>query len=166
MRQVKKKEITVPAQESIMKEGWKPDQFRSILQKAIGKLRGFIQFMKEIRNGEFDARGNPLIRHDLRFDVTPAPLPESAKGERPSSALQEAEVMRLDRILQKIRKQSRKFMPLKKQSSGSGKRSEGSSEKVVSWEREERTGAKDHRKTTGTEDGSGDFKRDSQNAGI
>ena len=68
--QVKKKEITVPAQESIMKEGWKPDQFRKILQKAIGKLRGFIQFMKEIRNGEFDARGNPLIRHDLRFDVT------------------------------------------------------------------------------------------------
>ena len=48
LRQVKKKEITVPAQESIMKAGWKPDQFRSILQKAIGKLRGFIQFMKEI----------------------------------------------------------------------------------------------------------------------
>src|SRR5699024_12691687 len=64
-------DLTVPAQESIMKEGWKPDQFRKILQKAIGKLRGFIQFMKEIRNGEFDARGNPLIRHDLKFDVTP-----------------------------------------------------------------------------------------------
>lgn len=104
LRQVKKKEITVPAQESIMKAGWKPDQFRSILQKAIGKLRGFIQFMKEIQNGEFDARGNPLIRHDLRFDVTPVPLPEMAKGERPSSALQEAEVMRLDRILQKMKK--------------------------------------------------------------
>ena len=39
MRQVKKKEITVPAQESIIKEGWKPDQFRNILQKAIGKLQ-------------------------------------------------------------------------------------------------------------------------------
>lgn len=103
--QVKKKEITVPAQESIMKEGWKPDQFRKILQKAIGKLRGFIQFMKEIRNGEFDARGNPLIRHDLRFDVTPAPLSETAKGERPSSALQEAKVMRLDHILQKKKAQ-------------------------------------------------------------
>ena len=49
LRHVKKKEITVPAQESIIKAGWKPDQFRNILQKAIGKLRGFIQFMKEIR---------------------------------------------------------------------------------------------------------------------
>ena len=114
LRQVKKKEITVPAQESIMKEGWKPDPFRKILQKAIGKLRGFIQFMKEIRNGEFDARGNPLIRHDLRFDVTPAPLPESAKGERPSSALQEAEVMRLDCILQKMKKAEQKIYAIEK----------------------------------------------------
>ena len=69
------------------KEGWKTDPFRSILQKAIGKLRGFIQFTKAIRNGEFDVRENPLIRYNLRFDVTPAPLPELAKGERPSSAL-------------------------------------------------------------------------------
>ena len=114
LRHVKKKEITVPAQESIIKAGWKPDQFRNILQKAIGKLRGFIQFMKEIRNGEFDARGNPLIRHDLKFDVTPAPLPESARGERPSSALQEAEVMRLDRILQKMKKAEQKIYAIEK----------------------------------------------------
>ncbi len=60
--------------------------------------------MKEIWNREFNARGNPLIRHDLKFDVTPAPLLESARGERPSSALQEAEVMRRDRILQKMKK--------------------------------------------------------------
>ena len=61
--------------------------------------------MKEIRNGEFEARGNPLIRPDLRFDVTLAPLPETAKGERPSSALQEAKVMKLDHILQKKKPQ-------------------------------------------------------------
>lgn len=61
--------------------------------------------MKEIRNGEFEARGNPLIHPDLRFDVTLAPLPETAKGERPSSALQEAKVMRLDHILQKKKAQ-------------------------------------------------------------
>lgn len=61
--------------------------------------------MKEIRNGEFEARGNPLICPDLRFDVTPAPLSETAKGERPSSALQEAKVMRLDHILQKKKAQ-------------------------------------------------------------
>ena len=70
--------------------------------------------MKEIRNGEFDARGNPLIRHDLKFDVTPAPLPESARGERPSSALQEAEVMRLDRILQKMKKAEQKIYAIEK----------------------------------------------------
>ena len=70
--------------------------------------------MKEIQNGEFDARGNPLIRHDLRFDVTPAPLPEMAKGERPSSALQEAEVMRLDRILQKMKKAEQKIYAIEK----------------------------------------------------
>lgn len=154
------KEITVPAQESIMKEGWKPDQFRKILQKAIGKLRGFIQFMKEIRNGEFDARGNPLIRHDLRFDVTPAPLPESAKGERPSSALQEAEVMRLDCILQKMKKAEQKIYAIESKAQA-GERSERSAEKMVSWQREERAGAEDHRKTTGTEESPGDFKRDS-----
>lgn len=61
--------------------------------------------MKEIRNGEFDTRGNPLIRPDLIFDVTLAPLPETAKGERPSSALQEAKVMKLDHILQKKKAQ-------------------------------------------------------------
>lgn len=65
--------------------------------------------MKKIRNGEFDARGNPLIRHDLRFDVTLVPLPEIAKRGRPFSALQEAEVMRLDRILQKMKKAEQKI---------------------------------------------------------
>ena len=70
--------------------------------------------MKEIRNGEFDARGNPLIRHDLKFDVTPAALPEIAKGERPSSALQEAEVMKLDRILQKMKKAEQKVYAIEK----------------------------------------------------
>jgi hypothetical protein len=32
---------------------------------------------------------------------------------------------------------------------------------VVSWEREERTGAEDCRKTAGAEESPGDFKRDS-----
>nr|WP_243133612.1 hypothetical protein [[Clostridium] scindens] len=46
-----------------------------------------------------------MIRPDLIFDVTLAPLPETAKGERPSSALQEAKVMKLDHILQKKKAQ-------------------------------------------------------------
>ena len=70
--------------------------------------------MKEIRNGEFEARGNPLIRPDLIFDVTLAPLPETAKGERPSSALQEAEVMKLDRILLKLKKAEQKIYSIEK----------------------------------------------------
>lgn len=110
----KKTDIVEPVAESIRSEGWKPDLFRKILQTAIGKLRGFIQYIKETRNAEFDEKGNPLIHHDLRFDVTPAPLPESAKGGRPSSALQEAEVMRLDHILQKMKKAEQKIYAIEK----------------------------------------------------
>ena len=50
----KKKEIADPAAESIRRSGWKPEIFRTILQKAIGKLRGFIQYIKELRTAEYD----------------------------------------------------------------------------------------------------------------
>ena len=46
--------------------------------------------------------------------MTPASLPEIAKGERPSSVLQEAEVMRLDRILQKMKKAEQKIYAIEK----------------------------------------------------
>ena len=100
----KKTDIVDPVAESIRSEGWKPDLFRKILQTAIGKLRGFIQYIKETRNAEFDENGNPLLSHDLRIDMTPEPLPPMAGGERPSSEIQEAEVMKLDNILRKMKK--------------------------------------------------------------
>lgn len=115
---------------------------------------------------KFDARGNPLIRHDLKFDVTPAPLPESARGERPSSALQEAEVMRLDRILQKMKKAEQKIYAIEKAKLRLEKELKEVQKKWFPWEREERAGAEDCRKTAGTEESTGDPKRDSQNAGI
>ena len=83
----KKTDIVDPVAESIRSEGWKPDLFRKILQTAIGKLRGFIQYIK-----------------DLRIDVTPEPLPPIAGGERPGSEIQEAEVMKLDNLLKKMKK--------------------------------------------------------------
>src|SRR5699024_8673560 len=100
----KKTDIVEPVAESIRSEGWKPDLFRKILQTAIGKLRGFIQYIKETRNAEFDKNGNPLLSHDLRIDVRPEPLPPMAGGERPDSEIQEAEVMKLDNILKKMKK--------------------------------------------------------------
>ena len=75
LRFAKKKEITDPAAESIRRSGWKPEIFRTILQKAIGKLRGFIQYIKELRDAEYDENGQPIFHRDLKFDVTPAPLP-------------------------------------------------------------------------------------------
>lgn len=114
LRFAKKKEITDPAAESIRRSGWKPEIFRTILQKASGKLRGFIQYIKELRNAEYDENGQPIFHRDLKFDVTPAPLPEIAKGKRPSSAAQEAEVMRLDNILQKMKKAEQRIYAVEK----------------------------------------------------
>ena len=114
LRFAKKKELTDPAAESIRRSGWKPEIFRTILQKAIGKLRGFIQYIKEFRNAEYDKNGQPIFYRDLKFDVTPAPLPEIAKGKRPSSAAQEAEVMRLDNILQKMKKAEQRIYAVEK----------------------------------------------------
>lgn len=114
LRFAKKKELTDPAAESIRRSGWKPEIFRTILQKAIGKLRGFIQYIKELRNAEYDKNGQPIFHRDLKFDVTPAPLPEIAKGKRPSSAAQEAEVMRLDNILQKMKKAEQRIYAVEK----------------------------------------------------
>ena len=47
LRMTKKTDIVESVAESIRSEGWKPDLFRKILQTAIGKLRGFIQYIKE-----------------------------------------------------------------------------------------------------------------------
>ena len=58
--------------------------------------------------------GTPLLDHDVRIDITPEPLPAKPKGERPSSEKQEAEVMRLQQILNKMRKQEQKIYAIEK----------------------------------------------------
>ena len=59
-------------------------------------------------------KGNPLIDHDVRIDITPEPLSAKPKGERPSSEKQEAEVMRLQQILNKMKKQEQKIYSIEK----------------------------------------------------
>ena len=50
----------------------------------------------------------------MRIDITPEPLPAKPKGERPSSEKQEAEVMRLQQILNKMKKQEQKIYAIEK----------------------------------------------------
>ena len=61
-----------------------------------------------------DPEGNPLIDHDMRIDITPEPLPAKPKGKRPSSEKQKAEVMRLQQILNKMKKQEQKIYAIEK----------------------------------------------------
>lgn len=50
----------------------------------------------------------------MKIDITPEPLPEKPKGERPSSERQEAEVMRLQQLLNKMKKQEQKIYAIEK----------------------------------------------------
>ena len=88
--------------ESLREHGQNPKLFTGILQKAVGYLRGFVEFLRETKYCDRDLEGNPLIGHDVRIDITPEPLPAKSKGERPSSEKQEADVMRLQQALNKI----------------------------------------------------------------
>ena len=95
----KQSQIDEPVAESLREHGQNPKLFTGILQKAVGYLRGFVEFLRETKYCDRDPDGNPLIDHDMRIDITPEPLPAKPKGERPSSEKQEAEVMRLQQIL-------------------------------------------------------------------
>ena len=82
--------------------------------KAIGYLRGIVEFLRKTKCCDRDSEGNPLLDHDVRIDITPEPLPAKPKGERPSSEKQEAEVMRLQQILNKMKKQEQKIYAIEK----------------------------------------------------
>ncbi len=111
---VKQSQINEPVAESLREHGQDPKLFTGILQKAVGYLRGFVEFLRETKYCDRDSEGNPLIDHDVRIDITPKPLPAKPKGERPSSEKQEAEVMRLQQILNKMKKQEQKLYALEK----------------------------------------------------
>ena len=110
----KQSQIDEPVAESLREHGQDPKLFTGILQKAVGYLRGFVEFLRETKYCDRDLEGNPLIDHDMRIDITPEPLPAKLKGERPSSEKQEAEVMRLQQILNKMKKQERKIYAIEK----------------------------------------------------
>lgn len=110
----KQSQIDEPVSESLRQHGQDPKLFTGILQKAVGYLRGFVEFLRETKYFDRDPDGNPLIDHDVRIDITPEPLPAKPKGERPSSTKQEAEVMRLQQILNKMKKQEQKIYVIEK----------------------------------------------------
>ena len=110
----KQSQIDEPVAESLREHGQNPKLFTGILQKAVGYLRGFVEFLRETKYCDRDPDGNPLIDHDMRIDITPEPLPAKPKGKRPSSEKQEAEVMRLQQILNKMKKQEQKIYAIEK----------------------------------------------------
>ena len=110
----KQSQIDEPVAESLREHGQDPKLFTGILQKAVGYLRGFVEFLRETKYCDRDSGGNPLIDHDMRIDITPEPLPAKPKGERPSSEKQEAEVMRFQQILNKMKKQEQKIYAIEK----------------------------------------------------
>ena len=110
----KQSQIDEPVAESLREHGQDPKLFTRILQKAVGYLRGFVEFLRETKCCDRDSDGNPLLNHDLRIDITPEPLPAKPKGERPSSEKQEAEVMRLQQALNKMKKQEQKVYAIEK----------------------------------------------------
>ena len=67
----KQLQIDVPVAESLREHGQDPRLFTGILQKAIGYLRGFVEFLRETKYCDRDLKGNPLIDHDVRIDITP-----------------------------------------------------------------------------------------------
>lgn len=110
----KQSQIDEPVAESLREHGQDPKLFTGILQKAVGYLRGFVEFLREMKYFDRDSEGNPLIDHDMRIDITSEPLPARTKGERPSSEKQEAEVMRLQQIFNKMKKQEQKIYAIEK----------------------------------------------------
>lgn len=49
--------------------------------KAIGYLRGIVEFLRKTKCCDRDSEGNPLLDHDVRIDITPEPLPAKPKGK-------------------------------------------------------------------------------------
>ena len=77
----KQSQIDEPVAESLRAHGKDPKLFTGILQKAVGYLRGFVEFLRETKYCDRDPDGNPLIDHDMRIDITPEPLLAKPKGK-------------------------------------------------------------------------------------
>ena len=112
--EAKREQIDQIVEKSILEHGQAPKLFTEIVQKAIGWLRGLIEYMRETEHCEIDKNGNMVLDHNLTIDLTPEPVPEHVKGKRPSSVEQEAKVLELQQILNKLKKQERKIYAMEK----------------------------------------------------
>lgn len=110
----KKEQIGKPVAESIKMQGENPQAFTGILQKAIGMLRGFAEYLRAMELVAIDESGRSLIGREIKIDVTPEDLPEKQKISRPSSIKQETEVMRVKQILNDLKKQEKKVYAIEK----------------------------------------------------
>ena len=76
----KKEQIDKPVAESIKMQGENPQAFTGILQKAIGMLRGFAEYLRAMELVAIDESGRSLIGREIKIDVTPEDLPEKQKN--------------------------------------------------------------------------------------
>ena len=111
---MKKDYIDNEVSQSIKEHGYQPGLFTQLLQKAIGKLRAFIDFFIFCEKAEKDENGDFLIYEDVVLDMTPAALPPREKGPYPSSEKEQLEVMHLNSIEEKLKAGSRKVYALEK----------------------------------------------------
>lgn len=68
----KTKYITESVAKSIKENGNQPGKFTWILQKAIGMLRGMVEYAMKTQKMEKDEKGRPLIYNEFFVDVRPA----------------------------------------------------------------------------------------------
>ena len=70
----KREQIDQIVEKSIQEHGQVPKLFTEILQKAIGWLRGLIEYMRETEHCEIDRNGDMVLDHDLTLDLTPVSI--------------------------------------------------------------------------------------------
>ena len=71
----KREQIDQIVEKSIQEHGQVPKLFTEILQKAIGWLRGLIEYMRETEHCEIDRNGDMVLDHDLTLDLSPETVP-------------------------------------------------------------------------------------------
>lgn len=111
---IKKDYIDNKVAESVKEQGYQPGLFTQLLQKAIVKLRSFINFVLFYENAEKDKNRNPLIYEDVVLDMTPAAFSPREKDSYPSSEQELLEVKRLSAIDEKLKAGNRKVYAIEK----------------------------------------------------
>ena len=111
---VKKKSITNKVAESIKNYGKQPGRFTTILQEAIGILRGFMERFKNFGDFKIDRDGNVIASKKLKLDITPEALPPREKGPYPNDISEKNEIRRLGGIYEKLKKKNNQIFAIEK----------------------------------------------------